>query len=65
MTMLDPQELQRYARHIMLAEVGGGGQQKLKAARVLLVGAGGIGAPPRSIWRRRAWVRWASSMTMW
>lgn len=45
MTMLDPQELQRYARHIMLAEVGGGGQQKLKAARVLLVGAGGIGAP--------------------
>ena len=45
MTMLQPQELQRYARHIMLSEVGGAGQQKLKAARVLLVGAGGIGAP--------------------
>lgn len=45
MTTLQPQELQRYARHIMLPEVGGSGQQKLKAARVLLVGAGGIGAP--------------------
>ena len=45
MTMLEPQELQRYARHIMLSEVGGAGQQKLKAARVLLIGAGGIGAP--------------------
>ena len=43
--MLDPQELQRYARHIVLREVGGPGQQKLKAARVLVVGAGGLGAP--------------------
>ena len=38
-------EVERYARHIMLREIGGPGQQKLKAASVLLVGAGGIGAP--------------------
>lgn len=38
-------ELSRYARHIMLADVGGPGQQKLKAARVLVVGAGGLGSP--------------------
>ena len=43
--MLDPQELERYARHIVLREVGGPGQQKLKNARVLVVGAGGLGAP--------------------
>jgi len=39
------EELERYARHIVLREVGGVGQQKLKAARVLVVGAGGLGAP--------------------
>ena len=39
------EELERYARHIVLREVGGPGQQKLKAARVLVVGAGGLGAP--------------------
>ena len=39
------EELERYARHLVLAEVGGSGQQKLKAARVLVVGAGGLGAP--------------------
>jgi molybdopterin-synthase adenylyltransferase len=38
-------EIERYARHLMLREVGGPGQQKLKVARVLLVGAGGLGAP--------------------
>jgi molybdopterin/thiamine biosynthesis adenylyltransferase len=38
-------ELERYARHIVLPEVGGPGQQKLKRARVLVVGAGGLGAP--------------------
>ena len=43
--MLDSQELERYARHIVLREVGGPGQAKLKAARVLVVGAGGLGAP--------------------
>lgn len=43
--ILDPDELQRYARHLVLPEIGGAGQQKLKAARVLVVGAGGLGAP--------------------
>ena len=38
-------EVERYARHLVLREVGGQGQQKLKAARVLVVGAGGLGAP--------------------
>jgi molybdopterin-synthase adenylyltransferase len=43
--MLDAKELERYARHIVLREVGGPGQAKLKAARVLVIGAGGLGAP--------------------
>ncbi|WP_333896581.1 molybdopterin-synthase adenylyltransferase MoeB [Brevundimonas aurantiaca] len=38
-------EVERYARHLVLAEVGGPGQQALKRARVLVVGAGGVGAP--------------------
>ena len=38
-------EVERYARHLVLREVGGPGQQKLKAARVLLIGMGGLGAP--------------------
>ena len=42
---LSAEELERYARHIVLLEVGGPGQQKLKNARVLVVGAGGLGAP--------------------
>jgi adenylyltransferase/sulfurtransferase len=43
--MLDAAELERYARHIVLREVGGPGQGRLKAARVLVIGAGGLGAP--------------------
>lgn len=43
--MLSPDELERYARHIVMREVGGPGQTKLKAARVLSIGAGGLGAP--------------------
>jgi molybdopterin/thiamine biosynthesis adenylyltransferase len=39
------EEVERYARHLVLREVGGPGQQKLKAASVLIVGAGGLGAP--------------------
>lgn len=38
-------ELERYARHIVLREVGGSGQKKLRAARVAVVGAGGLGSP--------------------
>lgn len=43
--MLSETEIERYARHIVLPEIGGAGQQKLKSARVLVVGAGGLGAP--------------------
>ena len=43
--MLSPEELERYARHIVMREVGGPGQARLKAARVLVIGAGGLGAP--------------------
>src|SRR5215467_5493133 len=42
---LSDDELERYARHIVLREVGGVGQARLKAARVLVVGAGGLGSP--------------------
>lgn len=38
-------ELERYARHILLHEIGGPGQRALKSARVLVVGAGGLGSP--------------------
>src|SRR6476646_3336635 len=43
--MLSAEEIERYARHIVLREVGGPGQAALKRARVLVVGAGGLGAP--------------------
>jgi molybdopterin-synthase adenylyltransferase len=42
---LSPDEIARYARHIVLRHVGGPGQQALKAASVLVIGAGGLGAP--------------------
>jgi adenylyltransferase/sulfurtransferase len=42
---LSVEELQRYARHLILPEVGVEGQRRLKAARVLVVGAGGLGSP--------------------
>jgi len=38
-------EIERYARHLVLAEIGGPGQQRLKAARVAVVGLGGVGGP--------------------
>lgn len=38
-------QLERYARHILLDEIGGGGQARLRAAKVLVVGAGGLGSP--------------------
>lgn len=43
--MFSDDEVERYARHLVLREIGGQGQQKLKAAKVLVVGAGGLGGP--------------------
>jgi len=45
LTTFTDEEVDRYARHLVLREVGGPGQQALKAARVLIVGAGGLGSP--------------------
>jgi molybdopterin-synthase adenylyltransferase len=45
MVTLAADEVQRYKRHLVLRDVGAPGQQKLKAARVLVVGAGGLGSP--------------------
>ena len=42
---LSPEEIDRYKRHILLPEVGGAGQQALKRAKVLVIGAGGLGSP--------------------
>jgi molybdopterin/thiamine biosynthesis adenylyltransferase len=42
---LTPEEVERYARHIVLHEIGGAGQQRLGAAKLLVVGAGGLGSP--------------------
>jgi molybdopterin/thiamine biosynthesis adenylyltransferase len=45
MSTFSADERERYARHILLKEIGGPGQQRLKAATVAIVGAGGLGAP--------------------
>jgi adenylyltransferase/sulfurtransferase len=42
---LTPEEIERYARHIVLRDIGGPGQRKLKGAKVCVIGAGGLGAP--------------------
>jgi molybdopterin/thiamine biosynthesis adenylyltransferase/rhodanese-related sulfurtransferase len=42
---LDPEEIHRYSRHLLLPELGMEGQQRIKGTRVLLVGAGGLGSP--------------------
>jgi sulfur-carrier protein adenylyltransferase/sulfurtransferase len=43
--MLQPEEIKRYNRHLILPEIGYAGQEKLKAAKVLVIGAGGLGCP--------------------
>jgi adenylyltransferase/sulfurtransferase len=43
--MLSDEQLDRYARHIVLRDIGGEGQRKLLTARIVLIGAGGIGSP--------------------
>lgn len=45
MSIFSADERERYARHILLKEIGGAGQQHLKAATVVIVGAGGLGSP--------------------
>ncbi|MCD6392454.1 MAG: HesA/MoeB/ThiF family protein, partial [Planctomycetes bacterium] len=42
---MNEQQIERYSRHIILNEIGGTGQEKLLASKVLIVGAGGLGAP--------------------
>ncbi|MGI9366958.1 MAG: molybdopterin-synthase adenylyltransferase MoeB [Rhizobiaceae bacterium] len=42
---LSPEETERYARHLVMPEIGGPGQQKLKSAKIAMIGAGGLGAP--------------------
>jgi len=42
---MTPEEIERYARHIMLREIGGPGQQKLLSTKLLCIGAGGLGSP--------------------
>ena len=42
---LSGDEIERYARHIVMPEIGGAGQKRLKSSRILVVGAGGLGAP--------------------
>jgi adenylyltransferase/sulfurtransferase len=43
--MLSAEEIERYKRHLVLREIGGAGQQRFKRARVLVIGAGGLGSP--------------------
>lgn len=43
--MFDDDDVERYARHLVLREIGGAGQQRLRSARVALIGAGGVGSP--------------------
>lgn len=43
--VFSPEEVERYARHLVMPEIGGPGQQKLKAASLLIIGAGGLGVP--------------------
>ena len=45
--------MERYSRQTMLPEIGEAGQLKLKAAKVLIVGVGGLGSPIPSIWPAR------------
>jgi molybdopterin/thiamine biosynthesis adenylyltransferase len=55
--LLSDFQQQRYARHLTLPEIGAAGQERRLAARVLLVGVGGLGLPAESILRPRASAR--------
>ena len=62
---LTREQRNRYSRHTLLPEVGVEGQLKLLDAKVLLIGAGGLGAPPRSTSPRPASARSGWSTTTW
>lgn len=49
MTDFTDEQIERYSRHIILPEVGGVGQRKMLDARVLMIGAGGLGSPAATI----------------
>lgn len=51
------EQIQHYSRHILLQEVGVEGQEKILNGKVLIIGAGGLGAPLPSTWLRPEWVR--------
>ncbi len=61
---LTNEEILRYSRHLIMPEVGMEGQLKLKAAKVLVIGTGGLGAPLGLYSLRRAWeiLDWSISM---
>ena len=62
---LTAEQRERYSRHLLVPEVGLEGQMKLLDAKVLLLGAGGLGSPRRSTSPRPASARSASSTTTW
>lgn len=51
---LTDEQVERYARHLILKGVGVKGQKRLLASSVLIIGAGGLGSPAACIWRRPA-----------
>jgi molybdopterin/thiamine biosynthesis adenylyltransferase len=52
---MTPERLSRFARHIVLPEIGGVGQMALNDAHVVMIGCGGIGSLLCNIWQQRAW----------
>src|SRR5437870_1354044 len=64
-TTLSNEEVLRYSRHLILPDVGVDGQRKLKAGRVLLIGAGGLGSPLALYLAAAGGGRSASSISMW
>ena len=58
------EQLERYSRHIILKEVGVKGQKKLLNAKVLIIGAGGLGAPQPFTLQQQVWEPSGSRMQM-